>query len=114
MLSVITINLNNKIGLVKTADSAASQTFENFEYLIIDGGSTDGSSEVLQKLNANHFVSEQDRGFYDAMDKGIDAAKGEWLMFLNSGDYLLDENVLASANHKMTRNDADVLWRHRN
>ena len=89
-LSLITINFNNKDGLKKTIDSVVAQTFKDFEWIVIDGGSTDGSRELLEQY-ADHFaywVSEPDHGIYNAMNKGIDHAHGEYLQFLNSGDWL--------------------------
>lgn len=95
-LSIITINLNNREGLKKTIDSVYGQTFEDFEYIVIDGGSTDGSREMIEQ-HADRFaywVSEPDRGVYNAMNKGIREAKGDYLLFLNSGDFLIEEDVL--------------------
>lgn len=94
-LSVITINLNNKRGLEKTVKSVLSQTYTDFEYLVIDGGSTDGSIDVI-KDNAqkiNYWISEPDKGIYNAMNKAIVKAKGEYCYFLNSGDYLVSDKV---------------------
>lgn len=95
-LSIITVNLNNKDGLQKTIDSVVSQTFKDFEWIVIDGGSTDGSRELIEQY-ADHFaywVSEPDKGVYNAMNKGIRVAKGEYLQFLNSGDWLWNETAL--------------------
>lgn len=95
-LSIITVNLNNRDGLQKTIDSVVSQTFRDFEWIVIDGGSTDGSKELIEQY-ADHFaywVSEPDKGIYNAMNKGIRHAKGEYLMFLNSGDTLYADNTL--------------------
>lgn len=95
-LSIITINLNNHDGLQKTIDSVVAQTFKDFEWIVIDGGSTDGSKELIEQY-ADHFaywVSEPDKGIYNAMNKGIRMAKGDYLQFLNSGDWLVDEKTL--------------------
>jgi glycosyltransferase involved in cell wall biosynthesis len=95
-LSIITINYNNADGLQKTIKSVISQTFKNFEYIIIDGHSSDKSIDVI-KENENYFAywcSEKDRGIYDAQNKGIQKAKGDYLLFLNSGDCLENEKVL--------------------
>ena len=95
-LSIITVNLNNRDGLQKTIDSVISQTFKDFEWIEIDGGSTDGSKELIEQY-AEHFsywVSEPDKGIYNAMNKGIKVAKGKYLLFLNSGDGLCDEAVI--------------------
>lgn len=95
-LSVITVNLNNKEGLSKTIESVLSQTFSDFEYIVIDGGSTDGSIDVIQKYKEgiSYFVSERDKGIYNAMNKGILKASGEYLQFLNSGDWFVKNSIL--------------------
>ena len=95
-LSIITINYNNKAGLQKTIDSVACQTWRDFEWIVIDGGSTDGSKELIEQ-NQQHFAywcSEPDKGVYNAMNKGITHSKGEYMLFLNSGDVLYDDKVL--------------------
>ena len=95
-LSIITVNLNNKDGLQKTISSVLSQTARFFEFIVIDGASSDGSIEIL-KRNQNgisFWVSEPDGGIYQAMNKGIRKAKGEYVLFLNSGDFLVSDNVI--------------------
>jgi glycosyltransferase involved in cell wall biosynthesis len=88
-LSIITINYNDAIGLKKTIDSVVQQTFTDFEYIIIDGGSIDGSLDIIKEneRHIDYWVSEPDKGIYNAMNKGILAAKGEYLLFLNGGDW---------------------------
>lgn len=96
-LSVITINYNNVSGLELTMQSVFDQTCIDFEYLVIDGGSSDGSKELIQ-ANASKidfWCSEGDNGVYNAMNKGVSHATGEYVLFLNSGDYLCDSSVLA-------------------
>lgn len=128
-LSIITINYNNAEGLRKTLASVAAQTFRDFEHIIVDGGSTDESVEIIHQYTDENphtlstcvvrWISEPDKGIYNAMnkgieialgkrivnsfnrselvedkDKGIKMANGEYLLFLNSGDYLVDENVV--------------------
>ena len=97
-LSVITVNLNNAVGLRKTIDSVLSQTYKNIEYIIIDGGSTDGSAEIICEYGdqINYSVSEPDKGIYNAMNKGILKAQGEYLQFLNSGDWLENDKILST------------------
>ena len=94
--SVITINYNNCVGLRKTIESVVNQTFKDFEYIIIDGGSTDGSVDVIKEYSdrIDYWVSEPDRGIYDAMNKGVDVAKGEYHNFMNSGDTLCNNDTL--------------------
>ena len=98
-ISIITINFNDKIGLQRTFDSVFQQEFEDFEYIVIDGGSNDGSKELIEE-NADKisfWISESDKGIYNAMNKGIKAAKGEYLLFLNSGDHFYTEKSLSIA-----------------
>ncbi len=98
LLSIITVNLNNLEGLKKTMASVFEQTWQELEYIIIDGDSTDGSREYIEIYSdkIDYWVSEKDAGIYNAMNKGIDEASGEYLLFLNSGDYLVNNLVLNS------------------
>lgn len=109
-LSIITVNLNNCEGLQKTIDSVVSQSFKDFEWIVIDGGSTDGSKELIEQYveHFSYWVSEPDKGVYNAMNKGIKAAQGEYLQFLNSGDWLYDQNVLQTVFGK--EHTADILF----
>ena len=95
-ISVITINLNNCNGLIKTIESVVEQNYDDYEYLIIDGGSNDGSIETIRnrEVKISYWISEPDHGIFNAMNKGILKAQGEYLLFLNSGDTLADINVL--------------------
>jgi glycosyltransferase involved in cell wall biosynthesis len=95
LISIITINRNNKSGLIKTVESVVNQDFVNVEHIIIDGGSTDGSKEFIYENKSlfSFWVSESDNGIYHAMNKGIANSKGEYLYFLNSGDVLYEKNV---------------------
>lgn len=109
-LSIITVNFNNRDGLQKTIDSVVAQSFRDFEWIVIDGGSTDGSRELLEQY-AGHFsywVSEPDKGIYNAMNKGIKVAVGKYLLFLNSGDWLADEDALRDV-FDVSRT-ADILY----
>lgn len=96
LVSVITVNLNNKAGLEKTIRSVVAQQNATYEFLVVDGGSTDGSVDLIKahQQHLNWWVSEKDSGIYQAMNKGIANSKGEYLLFLNSGDCLYDEDVL--------------------
>jgi glycosyltransferase involved in cell wall biosynthesis len=95
-LSIITINLNNNVGLKKTIESVISQTFANYEFIVIDGASKDGSVEIIKQFSdkISYWISEPDNGIYHAMNKGIFKAKGEYCLFLNSGDYLYSIHIL--------------------
>ena len=95
-LSIITINYNNAEGLRKTMESVLAQTYTEIEYIIVDGASTDGSVDVIRELATRptiKWVSEKDTGIYNAMNKGIRMATGEYIEILNSGDILFDANV---------------------
>ncbi|MBV5283120.1 MAG: glycosyltransferase [Paludibacter sp.] len=97
-LTIITINYNNASGLKKTMDSIFSQTSIDFEYIVVDGNSTDGSVEVIKQFDNSSienflWISESDFGIYNAMNKGIRMAKGEYVQFLNSGDMLASNDV---------------------
>lgn len=96
-LSIITVNLNNRDGLERTLASVqAQQDFTSFEHIVVDGDSTDGSQEVLRRHEGHlsRWISEPDNGIYHAMNKGAALARGEYLLFLNSGDCLAENNVL--------------------
>lgn len=94
-LSVITINWNDKVGLEKTMQSVVSQTYSDYEYIVIDGASTDGSLDIIHQYRdqIDKWTSEPDSGIYNAMNKGIQQAEGEYYYFLNSGDFLASEYV---------------------
>ena len=94
--SIITINYNNKLGLRKTIESVVQQTCNDYEYIIIDGGSKDGSVDVINifKDQIDYWVSETDRGIYPAMNKGVSRAQGDYCIFMNSGDCFYKETVL--------------------
>ena len=94
-VTVITVNLNNLEGLKRTAESVIAQTSRDFEYIVIDGGSTDGSREYIAQLpRVDYWVSEPDKGIYNAMNKGIRMAQGEYCIFMNSGDAFFAPDVL--------------------
>ena len=106
-LSIITINFNNRDGLRKTIESVVNQTWQEFEYIIIDGGSTDGSVEVIKEFadRIDYWVTEPDKGIYDAMNKGIDQAKGEYCLFMNSADTIYENTTLEKVNAELDGTD---------
>lgn len=109
-LSIITINYNNCDGLQKTIDSVLAQTWKDFEWIIIDGGSTDGSRELIEQ-DQEHFAywcSEPDKGVYNAMNKGIAKAKGEYINFMNSGDTFYEAETLGKV--FAVERKADVMY----
>ncbi len=101
--SIITINLNNAAGLESTIKSVISQSCTDYEYIIIDGSSADGSVDVIKKYEEriSQWISEEDSGIYNAMNKGIKLANGEFLLFLNSGDYFFNNQVLENVKSKL-------------
>lgn len=92
ILSIITINLNNRVGLEKTIQSVIAQTSLDYEYIIIDGQSVDGSLEIIKqyKDQITYWVSEPNKGIYGNMNRGIKECRGKFYLFLNSGDWLVD------------------------
>ena len=106
-LSIITINYNNLAGLRKTIESVEQQTVKDYEWVIIDGGSTDGSKELIEERaqSFNYWVSEPDKGIYNAMNKAIKVANGEYFLFLNSGESLADEEVVEKILPELTGED---------
>lgn len=94
-LSIVSICYQNAEGLRITAESLKKQKCRDFEWIVIDGASNDGTIDVIKQFDdiIDYWVSESDSGRYNAMNKGIERASGEYLLFLNSGDYLIDENV---------------------
>jgi len=95
-ISIITINYNNRNGLEHTIKSVQMQTVKDFEYIIIDGGSTDGSKDLLSKYTEiiDIQISEKDEGPFYAMNKGLEKASGEYCIFMNSGDLFYDKYVI--------------------
>lgn len=107
--SIITVNFNNKEGLRKTIESVIHQTYRDYEFIVIDGGSTDGSKEVLEEYNSqiDYWVSEPDGGIYQGMNKGIKKAAGEYLNFMNSGDCFYNDDILQTVTNYQY--DADII-----
>lgn len=97
LISIITINYNNASGLKETIRSVVNQTYNEYEYIIIDGASADESKDVIQEYqqSIDFWCSENDSGIYNAMNKGIQKSTGKYLLFLNSGDVLNDSAVLS-------------------
>lgn len=105
--SIITVNYNNRDGLTKTIESVINQTYTDYEYIIIDGGSNDGSTEVIKEYSDHitYWVSERDKGVYNAMNKGIVQAKGTYVNFMNSGDTFYCHNTLEEVCTHMDESD---------
>jgi glycosyltransferase involved in cell wall biosynthesis len=112
LFSIITVNYNNKVGLLNTIKSVFNQSCTDFEFIIIDGGSTDGSKEIIESYQNRlaYCVSEKDAGIYDAMNKGIKKASGTYLYFLNSGDVFASDDVLGKISLTANENSYDFIY----
>jgi glycosyltransferase involved in cell wall biosynthesis len=110
-LSIITVNKNNTNGLEKTIQSVSKQTFTDYEYIVIDGVSEDGSVEIIKKYadKITYWISEPDTGIYNAMNKGIKKASGDYCLFLNSGDCLIAGTTLKNAFREID-GQADIYY----
>ena len=108
-LSIITVNYNDADGLERTIKSVISQTFKDYEFIIIDGGSTDDSVAVINeyKHHIDYWVSEPDGGIYPGMNKGLRKAKGDYVNFMNSGDSYHSDTVLGKI--FSLNSDADII-----
>ncbi len=97
-ISVVTVCFNAADLIEETIKSVACQTYGDVEYIVIDGLSTDGTTDIIKKYDTelSYWISEKDKGIYDAMNKGIEAATGDYIIFMNAGDKFADRNVLAN------------------
>lgn len=97
LITIVTVVYNNVTSLKRTIQSIIDQTYKNIEYIIIDGGSTDGTVDVIKSYDdkIDYWISEPDKGLYYAMNKGLDLAKGEWINFMNSGDRFCKNTTIA-------------------
>ena len=113
LISVITVCYNAKDYIEQCMQSVIKQDYGNYEYVIIDGGSTDGTKETLEKYkeNLSYWHSKSDRGLAHAFNEGVLHSKGIWLIFLNSDDYFLEEGTLKTISDELLNNDsADVIF----
>jgi len=112
LISIITINYNNLEGLQKTIESVTNQTWGDFEYIVIDGGSNDGSVSCIESFTdkIDYWVSEKDHGIYNAMNKGLKLANGKYVVFMNSGDYFLSKDTLQLCSDIICNYHADLFY----
>lgn len=109
LVSIITVTLNSKSVLIDCLDSVATQSYDNIEHIVIDGGSTDGTLTLLnsRRKNLAIVISEPDNGIYDAMNKGIALAKGDIVGILNSDDFYANDQVISNV-QKIFTNDPSI------
>lgn len=112
LVSIITVSFNSKPNIERTIQSIINQTLSEKEYIIIDGGSTDGTIEIIKRYQdkITKWVSERDKGIYDAMNKGIDLAEGKWIIFINSGDTFASNNTLKEIKKHLLNDNIDFLY----
>jgi len=109
LISIITVVYNSKNMLENTIQSVSNQHFKSFEYIIVDGSSTDGTVDIIKQYETNfsRWISEKDTGIYNAMNKGVGLSNGEWVFFLNAGDVFVNENVLENISKFLENNVND-------
>ena len=110
LFSIISICFNDLENLKRTSDSVLNQTNKDYVWLVIDGASKDGTAEWLASVDDEHlrWISEKDSGIFNAMNKGLDQSKGDYLIFMNSGDLFADKDVLRKVKHKIEESDGRV------
>ncbi len=111
LISIITVNYNGGDSLERTMQSVFQQTYKNYEYIVVDGASKDNSFEIITRHSSQlaYFVSEPDKGVYDAMNKALTKCKGEWVYFLNSKDTFIDQHVLSNVASNLERSGFSVV-----
>lgn len=111
LFSIVTIGLNNLNGFKKTHKSLSAQSYQKYEWIIVDGASTDGTIDYVHQNNLNNFcISEKDGGLYDAMNKGVKRATGDYILFLNAGDSLADADILSTLSKSIAAHAPDFIY----
>lgn len=112
VVSVVTVNFNNAEGLLDTIQSVLSQDYQKIEFIVVDGGSTDGSNKVIEKYKKfiDVTIIESDNGVYDAMNKGIKSSTGTWINFMNSGDVFCNDLVVTNVMSNKISVDTKVIY----
>lgn len=109
-VTVVTVARNACEALKKTIQSVKAQTYPDLEYIIVDGASSDGTRELLEHTKNIRWISEPDKGIYDAMNKGVDMATGDWIIFMNAGDIFASDDALQKALSYPGCDEADVIY----
>ncbi len=111
LITVVTVVRNSAPELGKTVESVINQTYENIEYIIVDGASTDGTIDIIKKYDAHidYWISEKDNGVYEGMNKAIDLAQGDWINFMNAGDWFYKPDIVQTTFTHYPE-DADFLY----
>lgn len=111
-ITVITVVFNGEKTLEKTILSVINQTYENIEYIIIDGGSEDSTIDIITAYEGaiDYWVSQEDDGIYDAMNKGISFSSGEFVIFMNSGDIFISQTILQDLAYQIAEIETDVIF----
>jgi putative colanic acid biosynthesis glycosyltransferase len=109
LISIVTVTLNNIDGLKKTSHSLSSQNAKDYEWIVIDGASTDGTDGFLSHSTAT-YISEPDNGLYDAMNKGIGRATGTYILFMNAGDVFASTSTLETITQHIKDNNSDFIY----
>jgi glycosyltransferase involved in cell wall biosynthesis len=111
-ISIVTVVLNDAENIVKTVNSISELTYNNTEYIVIDGGSTDSTLKVIDnfKYLIDKYVSDKDDGLYDAMNKGIELASGEWIIFMNAGDVFATNEIINRVFEGANYDGVDILY----
>lgn len=111
-VSIITVSFNSKDTIIDTIESVLNQNYKNIEHIIVDGGSTDGTVDILQsyKSKISKYISEKDDGIYDAMNKGIRMALGDIIGILNSDDVFYSKEIVATIANEFTANNIDAVY----
>ncbi len=112
LLSIITVCYNARNIIEETINSVISQTYSKIEYIVIDGNSKDSTQEIIGKYknSIDYYVSEPDKGIYDAMNKGIKVAKGDYILFMNAGDKLYRDTIIAEWIKTIEHNNAEIYY----
>jgi hypothetical protein len=111
-ISIVTVVLNDAENFLRTVVSVSQLTYKNIEYIVIDGGSTDGTLSIINDYKdlIDKSISEKDDGLYDAMNSGIDIATGEWVIFMNAGDVFVDNEILIKIFKDNDFADVNILY----